>query len=47
MTTQEMVDALISVLTDFLSVKENDSGYNLEVDNAKQLLVILEGYPWS
>jgi hypothetical protein len=47
MTTQEMVDAIISVLTDFLSVKENDPGYNLEVETAKQLLVIMEGYPWS
>ena len=47
MTPQELVDNLVIVLTNFLAIKKNDAGYNLEVDTAEQLLAILQGYPWS
>lgn len=47
MTTQEMVDAQISVLENFLSVHVDSPGYSSEVVLAQNLLTVLTGYPWS
>jgi hypothetical protein len=47
MTTQELITELTTIISNFLAEKEHDSGYNLEVATAQQLLVILNGYPWE
>jgi hypothetical protein len=47
MTLEQLVEALKTVMNNFLTKKKDDPGYNLEATEAKELLTIINGYPWS
>lgn len=47
MTPQDIITPLTTIVSNFLAEKEHNSGYNLEVETAKNLLTILNGYPWQ
>jgi hypothetical protein len=47
MTPEQLIEVLKTILNNFLEKKKEDPGFNLEVTEAKELLTIINGYPWS
>jgi hypothetical protein len=47
MTPEQLIEALKTILNNFLEKKKDDPGYNLETTEAKELLTIINGYPWQ
>jgi hypothetical protein len=47
MTPEQLIEALKTVLNNFLAKKKGDPGYNKEEETAEYLLTIINGYPWQ
>jgi hypothetical protein len=47
MTPEQLIEALKTILNNFLEKKKEDPGFNKEVETAEYLITIINGYPWS